>query len=300
MLRGRWSEDNKAVLEGLFEQAHGRSRIAIFDWDNTCIEGDIADVVFHHLCGDLAFHFEAPGFWDWFTEAGQGGQVSKIYETYVSNPSQENRSRLRLAMESTRKEMHLGPDDASAWAWDSGAFVGWSEEDVRTYTSKIIYLELARPMGIETIRLCGNNFELAVGLKVRKEIKELVTDLIATNWQVWVISASPQWEVESFAALFGIPHDRVVAMRRVVVGNRISAAVAPPVSFSDGKLDAYQACVSRTVPPSLVAGDSLGDWKILESSEGVRLIIEPAPPALREFALWRAQMGEHWLLQAFS
>lgn len=288
------------MLEELIRREHSHPPIAVLDWDNTCIRGDIADAVFHQLCQDLAFRFEAPGFWDWIGEAGLENRVAEAYQMLRVKPDRENRMRLRFALEQTRQVLHEGDDDTRAWAWDTGAFVGWTEEEVVDYTRQVIARELERPLEVVSIELEGEQVSVARGLRLRAEMKELVEVLQRSDWQVWVLSASPQWEVEAFAATYGISRHRVVAMRREIVDGRISPAVAPPVSYSDGKLDAYRMLISRGEAPSFVAGDSLGDWKILEFSVQARLLIEPAPPPLREFALWRKSAGEAWLLQRFD
>jgi phosphoserine phosphatase len=300
MLHGCWTEENRSALEELIRREHSHAPRAVFDWDNTCIRGDIADAVFHQLCEDLAFRFDGPGFWDWITEAGLEDRVSQTYERFCMDPDRENRLRLRVALEQTHKFLHDGEDYASAWAWDTGAFVGWREQEVRDYTQEVIARELTRPLQVQTIEHDGDQLMLARGLRMRPEMKELVEALQRAGWQVWVLSASPRWEVEAFAALYGIPPQRVVGMRREVEGDRITAVVGPPVCYSDGKLDAYRMFISRDEPPSIVAGDSLADWKTLESSAEARLLVEPAPAALRDFALWRKREGEMWLLQKFD
>lgn len=145
MLHGRWTERNRIALEELIGRDRIKSPIAVFDWDNTCIRGDVADAVFHRQCDELAFRFEAPGFWDWVTEASPEEQVSAAYQRYRADPNQENGLRLRMSFERTRNALHQGKDDTSAWAWDTGAFVGWKEEQVRAYTLKVINRELTRP-----------------------------------------------------------------------------------------------------------------------------------------------------------
>ncbi len=117
---------------------------------------------------------------------------------------------------------------------------------------------------------------------------------------MWVISASPRLEIEVFAERYGILPSRVIGLRRKVVDGVISLVNDRPISYSDGKLDAFQHWVTRDRPPTFAAGDSLGDWKMLEWAEEARLLIEPAPDRLRDFARWRLESGETWLLQKFD
>ncbi len=299
-LTGCWTEENHRALEELIGRTYTHAPIAVFDWDGTCMRGDIEDAVFHQVCQDLAFRFDAPGFRDWLTEAHPVDYISATYEEYCARPTTVNRERLRLRFEQLRKALYEGEDDGAICAWDIGVFIGWSEQEARDYARRVIERDLARPMGIETLAVDGEKIEFARGLRQRAELKELIQAMQRAGWQVWVISASAQWVVEVAAELYGIPASRVVAMRREVIDGRITPAILPPVSFSDGKLDAYQMFVSRTHPPTFAAGDSLYDWKILEWAEQARLLVEPVPSPLREFALWRQSTGETWLLQQFD
>jgi phosphoserine phosphatase len=299
MLSGCWTEENRAALEELIARPYHVPPIAIFDWDNTCIRGDIADAAFHQLCRDLALRFDAPGFWDWVTEAHPRNLIGEAYVEYCTRPTTDNRLRLQLRLEQMRKALYEGEDDASICAWDAGAFVGWTLDEVHAYARQVMAQELQQPFAIETLQLDGDKIEIPRGLRIREELRQLAGRMQRAGWQVWVISASSQWLVEPLAELYGIPPARVVGMRREVVDGKLTARVEPPVSFSDGKLDAYQMFVSRTQPLTFAVGDSVNDWKILEWAEA-RLLVEPGPPKLREFALWRKGAGECWLLQAFE
>ena len=295
-----WSAGNRAALDEIVGREYRHSPIAVFDWDNTCIRGDIGVAVYHQLCRDLAFHFDAPGFLEWITEVTPADLVSQAIADYRSHPTPETRLRLRWSLEQQWTAFLDGPDDGAVWAWDTGTFIGWSVDEVHVYTRRVIAAELRVPLGSETLAADGARVEIPRGLRIRPALQELIQCMQHAGWQVWVISASPQWVVEAFAQLYGIPPARVVGMRRVVIDGKITAQVEPPVSFSDGKLDAYQAFVSRAQPPTFAAGDSVNDWKILEWAEFGRLLIEPAPEPLRAFALWRQSAGEPWLLQEFD
>ncbi len=295
-----WTKENRVALEQLLRTDFPYTPIAAFDWDNTCIRGDLGTAVFHHLARDLAFRFEAPGFWDWLQEVLPVDEVSAAYEAFCTRADATSRAKLRFQLERQRQRVHEGEDDTSAWAWYSGVFIGWGEEEARQYSRKAIACELARPREFETVEFQGESIRIARGIRLRPAVKELVELLQKAGWVVWIVSASPQWEVEAFAALYGIPADRVVAMRREVRDGRITRIPIRPVSYGDGKLDAYRTFVDFSQPPTLAAGDSLGDWKLLEWAERTRILVEPAPEKLREFALWRKSEGEEWLLQRFD
>lgn len=336
MLNGRWTAENRAALETLLARKFSYTPIAIFDWDGTCASGDIADLVFHCLCRDLAFHFESPEFEAWVQEISVPTRIFECYELYRARKSPATRAALRFELERTRWALHQSEDDNQAWAWDPGAFVGWTPAQAREYTRRVIARELAQPRSTEiltsrdplavefalamqprhavhdaqgmtvspmdavTIGEDALKLELARGLRERPELRALVHEFRRAGWEVWIVSASPQWEVEAFAERYFFPPEQVVAMRRTVANGKITAAIEPPCSWGDGKIDAFQQFVTRARPPNFCAGDSVGDWKLLEWATDAALVVEPTHDALREFARWKHSVGETWLIQNFD
>ncbi len=336
MLTGRWTPENRAALETLLAQKFSFTPIAIFDWDNTCIAGDTSDVVFHELCRDLAFQFEHPDFVNWVEEIPIPSRILECAEMFRARATRETRAALRFELERTRWALHESEDDNQAWAWDTGAFVGWTPQQVREYTRRVIARELAQPrraeflthpahMHAEKIGAGAVNQDLsglpyleraaqmraldldadmtlplARGLRVRNEMRELLYEFRRAGWQVFVITASPQWEIEAFAERYFVPPQNVIGMRRAVVNGRITAAFEPPCSWGDGKLDAYNLFVTRERPPNFCAGDSIGDWKLLEWATDGALLLEPTADSLRNFAQWKKSVGENWLVQKFE
>jgi phosphoserine phosphatase len=336
MLTGRWTAENRAALERLLARKFSYTPIAVFDWDGTCASGDIAELVFHAQCRALTFHFESPEFVAWVEEISVPTRILECYEMYRAKKSPETRAALRFELERTRWSLHQSEDDNQAWAWDTGAFVGWTPAQVREYTRRVIARELAQPLRVEpltskdamaiewaramearhavhdaqamtisamdavTIADDALTLDLARRLRERAEMRELLYRFRAAGWDVFVMSASPQWEVEAFAERYFFPPENVIGMRRAIVNGKITAAFEPPCSWGDGKLDAYQMFVTRARPPNFCAGDSVGDWKLLEWTTDGALLVEPTRDALREFARWKQSLGETWLIQKFD
>ncbi len=335
-LHGRWTFENRAALENLLARKFDYTPIAIFDWDHTAILGDTSNAVFHQLCRDLAFQFEHRQFAEWVQEIPIPSRILECVEMFWARDSRDTRAALRFELERTRWALHESEDDNQAWAWDSGAFVGWTPQQVREYTRRVIARELAQPLHTEFLThptymraeqigagavqqdLSGLHYlerarqmramdldadmtlPLARGLRVRNEMRDLMYEFRSAGWRVFVITASPQWEIEAFAERYFIPPQNVIGMRRAIVNGRITAALEPPCSWGDGKLDAYNLFVTRARPPNFCAGDSIGDWTLLEWATDCALLVEPTTDSLRTFAQWKKSVGENWLVQKFD
>lgn len=339
LLHGRWTPENRTALGALLTQNFPQPPIAIFDWDYTSIAGDTANMVFHELCRDLAFHFEHPDFVTWVEEIPIPSRILECVEMFWARPSRETRAALRFELERTRWALHESEDDNQAWAWDSGAFVGWKPLDVRDYTRRVVARELAQPLTTEFLTsgvqpnsdtvsasavkpdLGGEStlhylerarqmrsmeldaditLPLARGLRVRNEMRELMYEMRSRGWRVYIITASPQWEIEAFAERYFVPPQNIIGMRRSIVSGRITTALEPPCSWGDGKLDAYNHFVTRERPPNFCAGDSIGDWTLLEWATDCALLFEPTTESLLNFARWKQSLGENWLIQKFE
>jgi phosphoserine phosphatase len=169
----------------------------------------------------------------------------------------------------------------------------------RDGSSGLHYLERAQQMRAMELD-ADMTLPLARGLRVRSEMRDLMYEMRAVGWQVYVITASPQWEIEAFAERYFVPPQNVIGMRRAVVDGRITAAIESPGSWGDGKLDAYSLFVNRQRAPNFCAGDSIGDWTLLEWATDCALLVEPTTDSLRDFAAWNQSIGENWLIQRFE
>lgn len=304
MLNGSWSAENRAALEELLARQYASPPLAVLDWDGTCIYGDVSDAVYHALCESLALRFDAPDLWEWFHETRHADEIRAAYDEYARARTPHNAHRLRYVLEHARYRMHVGYefDDTEAWAWDTGAFIGWTEEAAREFSRQVIARELARPLAMETLTFDGYDaVQLARGLRIHQAMRELVAQMHNQSWDVWIISATPRWEVEAFAERFDIPPTRVVAMQRVVDANGcITREVSPPVSYDIGKWNAYKQFISPTRRPLFIAGDGAGDWMMLQNSAEVRLLVNPKNEAMIDYARVCAAHGERWLIQEFN
>jgi phosphoserine phosphatase len=165
--------------------------------------------------------------------------------------------------------------------------------------SGLHYLERAQQM--RSMQMDADlTLGIARGLRERPEMMELVRKMREADWETYVITASPEWEVQVFAERYDIPPERVIGMRREVRDGVITAELEPPCSWGDGKLDAYQMFVSRERPPNFCAGDSVGDWTMLEWATDCALVVEPSIESLKNFARWKKSLGESWLIQGFE
>ena len=142
------------------------------------------------------------------------GSIREAYEFYADAGIPENKQRLSDALEIARRAIHTEQDWLTAWAWESGAFIGWTEDEARDYCRRIVDNEFIQPVMVETPRINRKEPIPTGDVYVYSEMKELIREMNAAHWQIWILSMSPRWLAEVVAEKFSIPGNRVLGMTR--------------------------------------------------------------------------------------
>jgi len=156
-------------------------------------------------------------------------------------------------------------------------YAGWTPDDFRAFADEVI---------VDALRT-GD-------VAIREPMQSLIDALLARDWHVRVVTASPELLVARMAPHLGLAEDHVLGMRLVVAedGTMVDTLDGPP-TFAEGKRTVIEQHLGR--PPTLVAGDSSSDLPMMEFSEHV-LLIDGHDATLRDLAHkrgWMVQGGWH-------
>lgn len=122
-------------------------------------------------------------------------------------------------------------------------------------------------------------------IRPRTWIQELMRDMLANDWQVWVVTANPRSIVQIAAATYGIPRSNVIGMElKTGPDGRLLPVLVQPAPYLDQKVQALLAAVGRN--PTFAASDSISDLALLESAE-YSLALPAWNDGLREQAVQR-------------
>jgi phosphoserine phosphatase len=128
---------------------------------------------------------------------------------------------------------------------------------------------------------------------------DLVHRLNAAGIACWIISATNRWTVEVYAEMFlAIPAERVLGITPRIRGGRIQGEADPafPVTVGAGKVAAIDSGIGRR--PIFAAGDSTGDWEMLETATDLCLVIDHGDVEMGRRIVARRQAGERrWVMQ---
>jgi len=107
------------------------------------------------------------------------------------------------------------------------------------------------------------------------EQKKLVEYLLSQGVQVYIVTASIKWAVEPGARAIGLTDDNVIGVETVVTNNIITAEKVLPITYRAGKVEAL---LKKTggVKPFISAGNTIGDYELLEVSTHLKLAVSAA------------------------
>lgn len=283
-LTGAWEQDVKLKLTELIKAKGKASQgydpaarpVVVFDFDNTCIRGDIGRAFFDWMSIHQKFKF-TDAIWETLPEDKRAG-IRAAWEAVQKLPEAERATSPQL--QEFRKRMHQAywslcheADPEKCYPWQVRFYAGYTPEEVRAMAAEVFKYELGRKLGSEPIRAGDDDPKPAItstGIRVHSEIRDLMQVLDQQGFDVWVVTAGPQWVVQAAADSFPIERDKMIGMRTKLVDGKLTVEMEPPPTFRQGKVEAIKQFIGAK--PVLVLGDSWTDAEMLDYGEHAILI----------------------------
>jgi HAD superfamily phosphoserine phosphatase-like hydrolase len=288
--RGRWSPENHGRIQALIrEHGAGGPRwdpcdppLAVFDWDNTIIAGDIGDQAFNVFAERGLFKFEEAVLAPLREETQQ-----ELRELWKGEDAAALRARLHRAY----LELCEDKGNAVCYPWLTELFHGYARDWLERFAHELIEQELGREMGAQTVP--GTEVVIQRGVRVRPEMEAAIRALDGAGFEVWVVSASPEWLIQVFAPRVGIPRERVLGMQPVFDAKSVAQPkIEPPVTYRSGKVAAIRSRIPRGGRrPAIAFGDAETDREMLEDAH-LGVLFDRGIPGMRD----RAEVLR-WVLQ---
>jgi phosphoserine phosphatase len=190
--------------------------------------------------------FDADGtLWD--TDLGENFFQFQIDEKSVPLPEDPWKHYLDL------KKINNDPRDAYIWLAQINA--GRSLDEVRGWSQKAFDRIQPKP--------------------IFSEQKKLIEYLLSEGVKIYIVTASIKWAVEPGARALGLTDENVIGVETVVTNNIITAEKVLPITYRDGKIAALLKKTGN-VAPFLSAGNTIGDYELLEASTHLKLAVSAA------------------------
>ena len=294
--RLNWSQRNYDALSEFLAGVR-RGEIAVFDWDNTCIFGDIGEAVFRHQVLNLEFRFGAerlrqiiPGRVHGIERvniSGKSWPLRRLKERIVRAYERiAGRALARIAGSDDHLDFSAGllalnhgleqtPGIGCefAYLWTVHFLEGFRPAEVRQLAQEVARQELQSPLQGRSWNDSRRQlaYRWTVGIRPFPEMADLSRVLKEAGCRVLVSTASNPLIVEAMMPSTGFAAERVLGQAAGMAKGRLLGTLAPGLksNFGSGKVENLKRALDRE--PVFTAGDSPGDYEMLTAFPGTRL-----------------------------
>ncbi len=289
--------------------------VAVFDWDNTVLKNDIGDATLFWMIKNDKILQPTGGDWATTSPALTPAAVAVLNAACgsLSSPGQpvptSANSACATAIVSIYNDFRTpGASTNDAWtpasattttmqtayAWVSQLQAGYRPDEIRVFAYSAFEENNAAPIG--TTQAIGTFTSLNGYVRIYEPIRDLIGALRDNGFDVWVLTASPQYVVEGIAEEVGVHRDHVVGIRPVLSQGRITTTFQGCGSVPDGNttlitFDEGKRCwINKAIfrlsaadqplrqtdlrkRPVFSAGDSDTDIAMLKDASALKLVI---------------------------
>ncbi len=259
-----WSSSLRATLDQAIERSlrEHDTPLAVFDCDNTCIRGDIGDVLWEYLVREKALCFSHEEIHRLVSLVDPDPQIAFDLAAASSLTPEYLERWLPMYPAASNK---LGY--AAGLTWVTQIMTGIDESSLRDHCARSVAEALNAPLEREDELLSSP------GIRLCEEVSALIAELQERGFLCAIVSASCRWPVQAVAPYLGIDPAHVLAIDMVVDGSGIlTSEIIPPVTYRQGKLDAILARFER--PPQMVFGDAITDYEMLARATSLGVLID--------------------------
>ena len=284
--RGGLRDEVYERLVQLLRRGPADGGLVVFDFDNTCILGDIGELFSHYLIDEMLYRFDLPAFWELVDPADGRAELREIATEAAKIPREERRGHetyevylAEMGALYGRRYKRAGARDCYEWA--VRLHVGMRPEEIRAWTGEAIRREIARTVEVERRRTeAGEEVEIGRGIRVLQEMRGLVGAFQRREFDVWIVSATNLWSVQVFAEYYGVGRDRVLGNRVSDRDGVLTGEAQTPVLYREGKVAIIEEVIGKT--PLFVAGDSVTDLEMLREARELAMVVDVGNQVLRE------------------
>lgn len=116
--------------------------------------------------------------------------------------------------------------------------------------------------------------------KFYPEMKQLIANLKEYGFEVWILTASPEFLYQKFLAEeLGLPDTQILGVKSVVANGVLTDEIIMPIPQDDGKANVIPTFIKTR--PLVVGGNSRGDMDMLNQSCGLKIVVNPDDATVR-------------------
>jgi phosphoserine phosphatase len=307
LIKGNWVSRNFDRLRSFVEGA-GRRGLAVFDWDNTSVFGDIGDAFSRDQIFRLDFRLTRREFEAVIPETAFGIDEIDHAGGTISLPilKEELVAAYRRIEQAGFDRKKIGRDPSYAdfttgllvlnqglettagigcrfsSPWITRFLKGFSVHEIETKAAAVFREQCRMP--IRARRQTDSHGSLTVswteGMRVFPEMRNLMKAMKSHGFEIGVVTATNSHIVSGAVEAARYPVDRLVGQASETEAGRLNGYPPPgfPVNWGEGKAENIRRSFKRE--PVFAAGDSDGDCEMLTGfpETELRLLIHRGRP----------------------
>ncbi len=267
--------------------------VAVFDCDGTIIRGDIGEAMLYHQIERFNFRISPAQVWEDHPHRGELGDLFRTLDGAA--PAQRARHDAFEPFARMILAWYFGQIEegkvAKACADIVRLFAGYSPAELRTLADETLSAERSAPLSDRTL----GGYTRPRGVRYFRESVAILRKLQELHFDIWVVSGSNRWSVESVFRPLGVPPERIVGIDLTTDHGICTADVTHPVPVRENKVTALKLREPRV--PLLVASDSRNDLPLFLYASDVKLYINSRRKKSSEFfSLSDIVRDESWIV----
>ena len=275
MFNLRYAMD-KATFDSFIPEAAGKT---LADADVLKLSKDYGDVVLADLAADIEADYAF--LYDNFI----GAKKMTLDQLKATPEYKDFTVKLPFLYDGLTDTPEIGAE--YSYPWVCFMCVGMTKAEVQALTMDALKEALAAKSEKLTIKTAPElarkaavaSYSFKAGLRITKEVAELMKMMRASGWDVWIVSASFEPVIQAMGALatngFDVPASRVIGVRLQAdaAGKYIGKLSEEPgyaLTQRMGKATVIKNFIKKA--PLFVAGDSDGDFEMMTQFPETKLI----------------------------
>jgi len=291
--------------------------VAVFDWDNTVLKNDIGDATFFWMIQHDKIRRPA----DWkstnaaLSDAGAAAlsaacdgaaavgapiptsatpacaaELAKIYDSGKTHAAVTVGS-TTYAAGTAAWNTPLTSKINQQYAWVAQLTAGWTPTEMRSFATQAYEENSTNPEA--TTQTIGGVTGYTHWVRIYTQMDDLIGALQANGFDVWILTASPQYFVDAISHHVGVDPDHVIGIRSVISGGKGTydvedcggAAKNSLITFDEGKrcwinkviwnepVENQLKVNTAAKRPVFVAGDSDTDIAMLKDATTLKVVL---------------------------
>ncbi len=297
LLKNNWKKENHIILCDFLSSLNNTTekKVAVFDWDNTCIFNDFGDYFLFYLVKNNLLKISRNQFISTINTVTSASKLSTDFSrtfnyeivqhliklfSFLKDSKNSHKSKNSLEKNNFFGLLLLFYNDILrylgkkiAYTWIASLFAGYTPEKILE-TANNVFCESLKD-NIEEVKVDVDITGLTIdkpikylsGIRIYDEIVDLIKNLQSSGTEVFIVSASYEHVVKGIASKppFNIDKENIFGIKlktkNGIITEQIEDESVYPVTYRSGKTKIIQKYICSK--PIFVAGDSETDYEML-------------------------------------